>query len=93
MKLRIINHQHYKVFLEPYEDIYIIHCDVFVWNKHIKKSLLSDLDSFFLIHRSPVLAVHNGDEKHLKFLTMCKFKLYNTIECTDGVVRQLFVRY
>lgn len=93
MKIVVIRHPNYQVMLEPYENTSIIHCDCFNWNKTTKLSLLNDLDKLMEIHRMPILAVHNGDTKHLKFLKMCKFSYLSTIKCSDGAIRQIFVRY
>jgi hypothetical protein len=93
MKTPVITSKDYIVYIEPYQGLSIIHCDCFRWSKEVKKSLKTDWDLFFSIHRNNIYAIHDiEDNKHLKFISMMGFEMNNSFVGTDGKERQLFVR-
>lgn len=93
MKTPVIKRQDYVVYFENYEGYTFIHCDCHRWSKDVKQNLIKDFDVLFSIHGDSVYALHDKqDNKHLKFLTMFKFKYLMDNLCTDGIVRQIFER-
>lgn len=93
MKTPVIYNKDYTVYLEHFEGYTFIHCDCFRWSKQTKLKLQKDIDTLVTLHNCPIFAFHDTeDNKHLKFLTMLKFKYNSDIPCTDGKVRNIFVR-
>lgn len=93
MKTPVIYSNDYVVFFEYYATKTFIHCDCTKWSKSIKKSLLADLDSLLQIHRKPVFAIHEiDDKKHLKFLNITGFTFLSDFTGADNKPRQLYVR-
>lgn len=92
-KTPVIYNKDYIVYLENYQGYTFIHCDCYRWNRKIKTRLQKDIDILVSIHNAPIYAFHDiEDKKHFKFLNMFKFKHNSEIPCSDGKVRQLFVR-
>ena len=93
MKTPVIYGDGYIVYLQYYLDLSFIHCDCFCWNKTVKAALLADLDALVKIHRRPLLAVHEiEDKKHLKFLTMVGFTYHSKLKGLDNIMRHLYTR-
>ncbi len=93
MKTPVVFHNDYVVYLEFFDGNTFIHCDCYKWNKKVKNSLQQDVDSLVKLHRKPIIAIHEiEDKKHRKFLDIMKFTYHSDIPCTDGKVRQLFTR-
>lgn len=91
-KVPIIRTYNYVLYLEQFDGFTFIHCDVYKWNKTIKKELHKALD--YLIRTYGTLcALHNiDDNKHRKFLEMYGFKFYHNIDCLDGECRQVWIK-
>lgn len=93
MKTPVIWSDKYIVYLEEHAGASFIHCDCFDWSKGIKTSLINDLEKLLQIHRKPVFAIHEiDDKKHLKFLSITGFSFYQNFIGQDNNMRQLYVR-
>lgn len=92
MKTPVILYKDYTIFTEQYEDKLFLHCDVYKWNKHIKKSLHHSLELILRLYKEDVYALHENtqDKKHKKFLQMYGFKLYSEEMGLDGLVHQVW---
>lgn len=93
MKTPVICSKDYTVYLEQHAGASFIHCDCFKWTKQIKAKLIADLEILLQIHRRPVFAIHEiDDKKHLKFLSITGFVFYQDFLGQDNKMRQLYVR-
>ncbi len=93
MKTPVIYGDGYIVYLEYHADLSFIHCDCHRWNKAVKAALSADFDKLLQIHRKPLLAIHDiEDKKHLKFLQMFGFTFHNEIRGLDNIMRHLYTR-
>lgn len=93
MKTPVIQSDNYIVYLEYFADLSFIHCDCYYWNKTVKAALLADLDKLFEIHRKPIYALCNIENKKLlKFLGLVGFTFHNEIIGLDNIMRHLYIR-
>jgi hypothetical protein len=93
MKTPVIYDPNFIVYLESFQGYSFIHCACFTWNKTVKKKLQKDINTLVALHNCPIFAFHDKeDNKHFKFLTMLDFKYNTDIPCSDGKIRQIFVR-
>jgi hypothetical protein len=93
MKTPVILSKDYTVYLEYFDTMSFIHCDCLCWNKAVKKALLIDFDKLVQIHRSPIYALHEiNDKKHLKFLELFGFVFSNLPIGLDNTVHHLYKR-
>lgn len=93
MKTPVIWSTTYIVYLEDHAGASFIHCDCVGWNKSVKQQLKADFEKLLEIHRKPIFAIHDiDDKKHLKFLSMMGFSFYQNFVGQDDKMRQLYVR-
>lgn len=93
MKTPVIYAMNYTIYLENYVGNSFIHCDCYKWTKAIKLAMLQDVDTLLQIHRKPLLAIHEiDDKKHLKFLSLLGFSYHSNFEGMDNTMRQLYVK-
>lgn len=93
MKTPVIQSENYIVYLEYFADLSFIHCDCYHWDKKVKAALLADLNKLFEIHRKPIFALSDTDNKKLlKFLKLVGFTFHNQIIGLDNIMRHLYVR-
>ena len=92
MKIPVVLHKNYMLYIEEYEDKLFIHCDVYKWNKATKKSLDNSLQQVFNLYGRDIYALHENTDnnKHRKFLEMYKFQLYSTEMGLDGLLHQVW---
>jgi hypothetical protein len=76
VKTPVIIREDYIVYFEPVNAGVFIHCDVFKWNKTIKRKLTEDFNTLKSLHDQPIWALHeeHRGQKHLKFLNMFGFR-------------------
>ena len=91
-KIKVSGDEDYTIYLEDFDRVCFIHCDVYKWNKTTKikigKALESILEFGFDLH-----AFHDiDDDKHRKFLNMYDFKYFSTEACLDGLLRQVWIK-
>jgi hypothetical protein len=74
-KVPVIVRKDYTVYLERTSGLTFIHCDVHSrWSPSVRFDLMHDWQSFKLLHRAPIYALHTpGDRKHEKFLRLFGF--------------------
>ena len=93
MKTPVILSKDYTVYLEEYAGSSFIHCDCFKWTRSIKEHLFKDFNTLMQIHRKPVFAIHEiDDKKHLKFLLMMGFVFYKEFAGHDAKLRHFYTR-
>ena len=93
MKVPVIEDDSFTLYLEVYEGLLYIHCDVRKWAKSTKKKMKVALDSLLKKYKQPIYAPHtDNDNKHRKFLDMYGFKYVGIIKDFDGDNRTIFVK-
>ena len=93
MKVPVIEDDNFTLYLEVYEGLLYIHCDVRKWAKSTKKKMKVALDSLLKKHDQPIFAAQiDNDNKHRKFLDMYGFKYVGIIKDFDGDNRTIFVK-
>lgn len=91
-KVPVVSTDRYTLYIEYFEGLNFIHCDVYKWNKTTKKELHKALDSLMKQYKL-ICALHDiDDNKHRKFLEMYQFRLYSTETCLDGECRQVWIK-
>ncbi len=92
-KKPVIVEPDYTLYLDEFEGLQFIHCDVRKWNKATKKRLHEALELLHNIYKEPFYAAHDiDDNKHRKFLEMYGFKYFSTEHCLDGLLRQVWIK-
>lgn len=93
-KKPVIVEPDYTLYLDEFEGLQFIHCDVRKWNKATKKRLHEALELLHNIYKQESFyATHDiGDNKHRKFLKMYGFKYFSTEHCLDGLLRQVWIK-
>lgn len=93
MKYPVIQTDNYIVYVEEAQQKWFIHMDVFKWSKTIKQQFLSDWNDWADKHKDKVLLAMPfiDDYKMEKWAAMTGFKLIEHHQCTDGVVRKLYL--
>lgn len=92
MKTPVISCSDYIVYIEPVEDYWFIHMDVFRWTKQVKHNFMSNWTKWTEQNNNKVLLAMPfiDDTKMAKWINMTGFKLIEHHKCTDGVVRKLY---
>ena len=92
MKIPVVLHKNYMLYIEEHEGRLFIHCDVYKWNKTTKKSLDNSLQQVFNLYGRDIYALHENTDnnKHRKFLELYKFQLYSTEMGLDGLSHQVW---
>lgn len=81
------------MYLEVYNNMLFIHCDVYKWGKAVKKQLKACLKSLLKKYKQPIYAEHmENDNKQGKFLDMYGFKYFGIIKDIHGDSREIFVK-
>ena len=92
MKTPVIETDDFTAYYDQHEDHTFLHCDVYRYNKSVKKELQQGLKLLLAIRKSPLFAIHElHDSKHLKFITMLGFKYLETRLCLDNCKRDIYV--
>ena len=92
MRARVIERGNYTVWFDQHNDYTILHCNVYRYNKTVKKELKNYLKFLLRIRQSPLYALsERGDNKHVKFLTMLGFIYLETKVCLDNKTRDIYV--
>ena len=93
-KKPVIVEPDYTLYLDEFEGLQFIHCDVRKWNKATKKRLHEALELLHNIYKQESFyATHDiDDNKHRKFLEMYGFKYFSTEHCLDGLLRQVWIK-
>tara|TARA_R110002153_G_scaffold70900_8_gene185974 strand:+ start:407 stop:697 length:291 start_codon:yes stop_codon:yes gene_type:complete len=93
MKKPVVVDLDYTLYLDEFEGLQFIHCDVRKWNKTTKKRLHKALELLLNIYKQDLHAIHDiDDNKHRKFLEMYEFKYFSTEHCLDGLLRQVWIK-
>lgn len=92
-KVPVVEVDSFTLYLEPFDGLAFIHCDVHKWNKTTKKNLDIALAYLLETYKQPFYASHDVDDnKHRKFLNMYGFKYFSTEKCLDGLYRQVWIK-
>lgn len=93
VKVPVIIRDHYIAYFEVWEGMTFIHCDVYKWNKTIRKDLENNFKSLKKLHRTPIYALHEQHlgSKHKKFLTKFGFKHFANHTDIEGNPVEIFI--
>ena len=92
MKTPVIETDDFIAYYDQYEEHTFLHCDVYRYNKAVKRDLNQGLKLLLLIRATPLFAIHDQEDiKHLKFLTMLDFEYLTTIKCKDEKNRDVYI--
>lgn len=93
MKIPVVQHDQFILYLERLDDCVVIHCDVLVrWTKAVKKNLSECFQKLTVNVGEPIYAMHTpSDTKHRKFLEMFGFTKYGDIYGVDGNKYDIYV--
>jgi len=92
IKTPVIETSSFTAYYEQYEEHTFLHCDVYRYNRTVKRDLKHGLKLLLLMRTTPLFAIHEqGDTKHLKFLTMLGFEYLTTTPCEDGKNRDIYI--
>jgi hypothetical protein len=93
VKKPVVTENDYTLYLDEFEGLQFIHCDIRKWNKTTKKQLHKALALLLKTHGQDLYAAHDiDDNKHRKFLEMYGFKYFSTEHCLDGLLRQVWIK-
>lgn len=91
-KIPVVQDDSYTLYLDEFEGLQFIHCDIYKWNKTTKKALHVSLKYILDLYKVPIYAAHEiKDNKHRKFLEMYGFKYFSTEHCLDNINRQVWI--
>jgi hypothetical protein len=83
----------FTMYLEVYNNMLFIHCDVYKWGKGVYKELKVCLKGLLKKYKQPIYAAQtDGDNKQRKFLDMYGFKYFGIVEDSYGKNREIFVK-
>ena len=92
MKTPVIETDDFIAYYEQYEEHTFLHCDVYRYNRTVKRDLNQGLKLLLLIRVTPLFAIHDQEDiKHLKFLTMLGFDYLTTVSCQDKKLRDIYI--
>lgn len=93
MKIPVIRTKDFILYLEEFQGLTFIHCDVLTkWTKEVKKSLQQWFDVLTKEYGKELYALHSPDDKkHEKFLKLFSFDYVNSIEGTDKNIYDVYV--
>ena len=93
VKTPVIIRDHYIVYLEDYQGMMFVHCDVYKWNKTISKDLKSNFSILKKLLRTPIYALHEEclGNKHKKFLDKFGFVHFGNHTDTKGNPVEIFI--
>lgn len=92
MKTPVIETDDFIAYYEQYEEHTFLHCDVYRYNRTVKRDLNQGLKLLLLIRATPLFAIHDQEDiKHLKFLTMLGFDYLTTVSCQDKKLRDIYI--
>lgn len=92
LKVPICKRPEFIVRLEEHIEGTFIHCDVFKWNKQVKKEILEVWDSISRLHGGPIYTfVGSDDIKIQKFMQLFGFKRH--LKYGDGTESWIWSNY
>ena len=93
MKVPVIEDDSFTLYIEEYNNLLFIHCDVFKWCKGIRKKMEVALEYLLAKYKQPLFAAQiDNDNKHRKFLKMYGFKYVGVIKDFEGDNRTIFIK-
>ena len=92
MKVPVIEAENFTAYYDFHGNHTFLHCDVFKYNRSVRKELQQGLKLLVNIRQSPLFAIHEqNDSKHLKFITMLGFEYLTTTVCRDNTARDIYI--
>jgi hypothetical protein len=85
-KTPVVSRDEYTIFFEFYEGVNFIHCDVYHWNKTVRKQLEEDFSTLKTLYGKAIYALHEEfrEDKHIKFLKTFGFKPFKSVYDENG---------
>lgn len=86
MKVPVIQHSQFIIYLEEVDGSLFIHCDILAkWSKEVKRNLKTWFQGLTSVHDKELYAIHvPKDKKHEKFLKMFDFSYFKSFTGIDG---------
>ena len=85
IKIPVIIRPDYIFYIEQFEGVQFMHCDVFKWNKTVLNELKKDWFTFTELHGGPLFCVKEQDSPaYLKFIKKLGFKPYVKVQGNTG---------
>jgi hypothetical protein len=92
IKLPVIEHEHYTVYVEYASGVRFIHMDVHKWSKAVKQAFLADWNEWAERQEGALFAMPFIDDKKMrKWAVICGFEVAEDHSCLDGVIRRLYI--
>jgi|LakMenE18May11ns_1017448.scaffolds.fasta_scaffold8114840_2 hypothetical protein len=93
MKHPVLVKKDYTIYFEYVDDFIAVHCDVYRWNKQVKKNWLRDSFYLFALQEKRIFAfVDKLNTKLYKFTKMNGFNVYQEDEVsTDDGNKIMFI--
>ena len=90
---RVVNSQHYTMYLENYAGMLWFHTDVHRWSSEVKNKYLEDLNLLQYLVNVPLVALVEEDNKKLaKFGEVTGWKVIDQMNLNNGKVGYVYTR-
>ena len=92
-KVPVVEDKAFTLYLEEYEQLLFIHCDVYKWLKSTRKKMEDRFRFLVKKYNRPIFAAQiDNDNKHRKFLDMYGFKYVGVIKDFEGETEQSLLK-
>lgn len=93
-RVPVINRKTHKVWLERFADKLWVHCDVFKWNREVKKQMDKDWAQLTEMLNCTLYVLHNPDENKpkAKYIKKYGFQYLKDTRGKSGKTYQVWVR-
>lgn len=89
----MVENKDYILYFEFIDQVPILHCDVFKWNKSVKLDLLNAFNTLCTEHKKDVYCfMEPSNTKLRKFAGLLGFEHFKDFTGTDGMPYILFIR-
>lgn len=93
IKVPVLVHEHYIMYIEEFNDLYWFHTDVFKWSSSVKKTYVRDLDRLQQVANKPLYALIEQENTKLnKFAKSIGFKEKETTVLNNNKQAYIFSR-
>lgn len=89
-KTPVAKHPEFTIYYEDYQGSTFYHCDVYKWDKEVRNKYLEVHNKLCEAHNAPLYALVDN-KKLAKFAFLIGFKPYQTVDCNDGIKRNVWI--
>lgn len=90
IKTPVAKHPEFTIYFENFEGSTFTHADVYKWNKKARERFIDAHTKLYAAHGEPFYALVDNP-KLTKFVYLLGYKPYQSIECTDGLTRHVWM--